>query len=71
MYPMPAEVTLSAELSSGAIATFCLYDLNGGKLLCQASGQMDVSGLPSGVYMAEVVDGNGVRHVEKVLVAHR
>ena len=69
MYPMPAEVTLSAELSSGAIATFCLYDLNGGKLLCQASGQMDVSGLPSGVYMAEVVNRSGVRYVEKVVIS--
>ena len=75
VYPNPAGDLLHIELAGGAcIASATLYDLQGRtvrtRFIAPASSQtatVDVRGIPAGVYMLRVTDGEGKEYERKVV----
>ena len=75
VYPNPADDLLHIELAGGAgIASATLFDLQGRavrtRFIAPTNSQtatVDVRGIPAGVYMLRVRDGEGKEHHRKIV----
>ncbi len=69
VYPNPATSSLQVSINKGYIVKFTLYDVLGKEAISTKEKNMDVSGLPGGVYFVQVKTGEGVL-TKKIIVQH-
>ncbi len=72
IFPNPAWQTVNIELIQGIINMMHIYDIRGRLLLSQnasdSRSQLDISGLPDGLYLLQVVSQDGVSGSRKLVV---
>jgi len=55
LYPLPLSSILTASSNNGEVVSqIIIYDISGRELLSAANGQLDVSSLASGIYIAKI-----------------
>lgn len=71
VFPNPTSGQLSIQFPSSEVRSISISDLQGRRLIDRqalgASMELDLSALPSGVYLLECIQGQA-RHVEKIMV---
>ena len=63
VYPNPSYGRISMTIS----AQVNIYDAKGQKVMCGNGRCFDLSHLPPGLYIVEVIESTGQRHMERVM----